>query len=523
MKKIKIEKKYLMVPVNNDTVSKKLCLFEGEGDGKRLVMDFDCKLDCLDARYTAYVDVSRFIGCTLTYESIPQMDFTLTQSDEKALDGLFCEYCRPLVHFTPKIGWINDPNGLIKYDSVYHMFYQYNPVGTEWGNMHWGHAVSTDLIHWEEKDIALFPDNMGTMYSGSAIEDTKNVTGLQTTDKAPMLLFYTAAGDRTLLSLGKFRTQCMAFSNDGGQSFEKYEKNPIIDSVVNYNRDPKIVWVEELQSYLIVLYMKEDRYGLFVSENMLDWSFLQEIRIANESECPDIYSLKVGEKNYWVISGASDKYIVGAFKSGKFVTQIEERQLCFSPYSYAAQSFSGISDGRVIRIAWQKLNMPCERAPHQMSIPQEMKLKISDMSCYLTAYPVEEIKQLYADSEVITEKVLKEPLRLPLSHSAYDIHLVADYGKDMQFILFGHTLNINTDENCITYGKIKIPISCDREKIDIRIIADRCSFEIFADEGRFFATLLAVCDYNLPYLELSADDCVNIKQLSCHKLKSIHI
>ena len=518
-----IQKKYLIVPINNNVISKKLCFYEGIEGERQLVMDFDCKIDTLNPQYLAYIDVSRYMGRKFSYSSIPCMEFVLEQSDTKNLEGLYQENYRPLVHFTPHIGWINDPNGLIKYQGVYHMFYQYNPCGTEWGNMHWGHATSHDLLHWEEKDVALFPDHMGTMYSGSAIEDTHNVTGLQNGDQPPpMLLFYTAAGDRSLLSNGKGRTQCLAYSNDGGRSFEKYEANPVVDHVIGYNRDPKVVWVEEIHKYLMVLYLAEDRYGLFLSENMLEWTMSQEVRIANESECPDIYNFKIKGKTYWVLIGASDKYIVGIFKGGKFIRQTQEGQLCYSPHSYAGQSFSGIDDGRVIRIAWQKLRMPCNRAPHQMSVPMEMNLKIGDMGCFLTAYPVEEIKELYVDAEVISGQSLDEPVEIKLDRAAYDIHIVADYDSNMNLELFGHTLHINTQDDCITFGKIKLPISCDREKVDIRIIADSCSFEVFADGGRFYATLYAVCDYNLPYLRLSAEGKANVSLLSCHKLSPIH-
>ena len=519
--KITVGKKYIVVPVNNNATVKKLCFYSDVNGEKTLVMDFDCRIDALKPQYMVYIDVQRYSGCELSYDTIPHFNLVLEQSDTKELEGLYKEDYRPMIHFTPQIGWLNDPNGMIKYDGVYHAFYQYNPCGTEWGNMHWGHATSRDLLHWEEQDIALFPDETGTMYSGSAIEDTRNVTGLQTSDKPPMLLFYTAAGGRNLMSTGKPRTQCLAISNDGGKTFEKYDKNPVLDTVVNYNRDPKVVWVNELNKYLMVLYLAEDRYGLYVSDNMLNWEPLQEIRIANETECPDIYSYKIGNKTYWVLIGASDKYIVGVFRDGKFVPQTQEKQLCYS-YNYAGQSFSGIDDGRVLRMTWQKLKMPCLRVPNQLSIPMEMNLKVSDIGCFLTAYPVDEIKQLYADAEVISNKALDEPLELKLEQAAYDIHVVADYDSNMKLELFGHTLHINTQYGCITYAKTKLPLSSSRETVDIRIVVDRCSFEVFADEGRFYATLYAICDYNLPYLKLSAESDVCVRSLSCHKLSPIH-
>lgn len=517
-----IEKKYIKVPVNTNATTKKLCFYEMNGEEKKLVMDFDCRLDFIDPTFTAYLDVSRFAGHELEYESIPYIDFTLTQCDEKNLDGLYEEKYRPFVHFTPQSGWLNDPNGMIKYHGTYHMFYQYNPCGPEWGNMHWGHAVSKDLIHWEEKDVALFPDETGTMYSGSAIEDAGNVSGIQTGENSPMLLFYTAAGDRNLMSAGKVRTQCIAFSDDGGKTFKKYSGNPVINFVENYNRDPKVVWVEEIKKYLIVLYLADDRYGMFVSENLLSWTFLQQIVIPNESECPDIYSFRTEKKKYWVISGASDKYIIGVFEKGTFSVKTREAELSYSGFSYAGQSFSGMDDGRVVRMTWEKLKMPCPGVPNQMSFPQELKLAVTDKECFLTANPVEEIKQLYVSPDIITNRLIDKALEIKLDMAAYDIHIVTDFDSNMRLELFGHTLQIRTQENCIVYEKVKIPISSDLRTVDLRIIADRCSFEIFTDGGRFFANLYVVCDYNLPYLRLLSDGNINLQKLFYSKLEPIH-
>lgn len=518
-----IEKKYIVVPVNNNAVSKKLCFYERDGDEDRLVMALDCKIDPLDPQYMAYIEVSRFLGRRLSYDTVPHVELCLEQSDEMELEGLYAESYRPKVHFTPKIGWMNDPNGLIRHRGVYHLFYQYNPCGTEWGNMHWGHATSHDLLHWEERDIALFPDDMGTMYSGSAIEDRHNLTGLREGEKTPMLLFYTAAGDKSLLSQGKKRTQCLAYSNDGGKSFQKYKGNPVIGHVIHHNRDPKIVWVEELQKYLIALYLIEDRYQLFVSENLLDWSPLQEISIPNETECPDIFGFKIEDKSYWVLMGASDKYLVGVFEGGKFLPVTKERQLSYSPHSYAGQSFSGLDDGRVIRMAWHRLNMPFLRAPHQMSLPVEMKMELCDAEPILTAYPVEEIKGLYVDEKILSDRTLDQPIEMNLDRAAYDIHLVTDYRENLTLTLFGHPLLIDTGKNLLTFGKHTMPISHDRRAIDLRILVDRCSFEVFADRGRYCATFSAACDYNLPYLKLSAESSpVRVRELSCHRLASVH-
>lgn len=522
--RITIEKKYLVVPINRYAVTKALCFYETQGEEQVLVMDFECKLDVLNPTYTAYIDVSRHKGKTLEYCSIPQMDFMLLQSDERIIDGVYQEEFRPFVHYTPQLGWINDPNGLIKYHGVYHMFYQHNPLGIERGHMHWGHAISRDLLHWEEQDIALFPDETGTMYSGSAIEDEKNLTGLQTNENPTMLLYYTAAGDKGLISKNKQRTQCLAYSNDGGKTFEKYKKNPVVPWMESGNRDPKIIWVDELSKYVMLLYIAGERYSMLTSDNLLDWEPLQEISITAESECPDIMPFKIGRKCYWVIIGGSDKYVIGVFEKGAFVQKSVVKQLTYSPgrCSYAAQSFSGVDDGRVLRLTWDRLHMPSDRVPHQMSIPTEMELVQTDIGCFLSSNPVREIKNLYVETKTVENKVGIEPIKIPLERAAYDIRFTADYEHDFVFEFFGHKLLFKTEENCIEFQRTRIPISLYRDKVDVRMVIDRCSIEIFADGGKFCATFSVVCDYNLLYVRIVPSEAFTLKRLTCNRLKSIH-
>lgn len=520
--KLKVEKKYLIVPIGKHATSKKLCLYDVKGEDRTLVLDVDCKLDFLSPTCNAYIDISGFMGKELEYCSIPQMEFTLEQTNRKDIRDVYREEFRPFIHYTPQIGWINDPNGMIQYHGVYHMFYQYNPVGIEWGNMHWGHAISRDLMHWEEQDVALFPDEMGTMYSGSAIEDIHNVTGLTSGELPPMLLFYTAAGNHGILSEGKKYTQCLAVSTDGGQTFTKYPKNPLIDQMERGNRDPKVVWVEEIERYVMALYLAGDRYGLFDSENLLDWNFFQEISIPNESECPDLMRILLDGEPWWVLIGASDHYVVGQFQKGGFIQKTRPRQLTFSPNrcSYAAQSFSGINDGRVVRMAWHKLYMPSDRVPNQMSIPTEIKLIRSGTDIFLASYPVSEIKTLRVQTERRENFQLSESFSIPLKRAAYDVLLRTDWGN-LTVSFFGHTIKINADENCVEFQKIKMPISSTCDSINLRMIIDRCSLELFADGGKFSATFPILCDYNLPELTVSSEKALTVPDFHCSRLQPI--
>ena len=223
-----------------------------------------------------------------------------------------------------------------------------------------------------------------------------------------------------------------------------------------------------------------------------------------------------------MLIGASDKYVVGAFENGRFLPKTDVQQLGDSPHSYAAQSFSGIEDGRVLRMTWQRLRMPCRRVPNQLSLPMEMQLHENGDELFLSATPAREIEQLYESEQLLTEPSTAEPLTLKLEPAAYDLQLSAEYGPSMQLELFGHTLRINTQEGVLTFGKLRVPLSKARESLELRIIVDSCSFGVFTDGGRFYATLYAVCDYNLPYLKLSAEKDACIRSLSCRRLASIH-
>lgn len=211
-----------MFSVNVQAASKKVSLFE---NGEWL-FDFDCKLDMRNPNFTAYVDVSRFLGKTIDLTVVPEMTVDVGMTDEMDIENYGQEDWRPKIHFTVSNGWNNDPNGLIRYRDKYHMFYQYNPCSTEWGNMHWGHAVSEDLLHWKHLDVAMFPDENGTMYSGCAIEDVNNVSPISKIVDRPMLVYYTAAGGKNIPSKDKFYDQRLAYSVDNGKTLIKYDGAP---------------------------------------------------------------------------------------------------------------------------------------------------------------------------------------------------------------------------------------------------------------------------------------------------------
>ena len=391
--KIKVDKKYLILPLGYYATKKKLEFFIDE----ELVFDIDATIDFIEPDYFQYLNIERFIGEELEIICPQCEDIILETTDYQPVEDIFKEKYRPRVHFSAKRGWINDPNGLVYYKGYYHLFFQHNPAGTKWGNMHWGHAVSKDLVHWEEKECALYPDEMGTMFSGSAIVDWDNVTGLKENDNDVILLFYTAAGGTSKLSEGQKFTQCLAYSTDGGETFTKYSGNPIIPHVEDENRDPKVIYSPELKAYVMALYLSENRYMLFSSKNLLDWVMMHEITLPGDSECPDFYPLPLngdGDKCKWVFSGASDRYLIGDIINGSFRPAQLSKRLHYGRNSYASQTFSDIpgDDGRRIRIAWNTMEVPNSYFNCAMCFPTEMSLKTINGEMYLCTWPVKEIE-----------------------------------------------------------------------------------------------------------------------------------
>lgn len=214
------------------------------------------------------------------------------------------EPLRPQFHFTAKSGWLNDPNGLAYFKGEYHLFFQHNPFGTQWGNMTWGHAVSKDLVHWRQLDNALSPDELGTMFSGSAVvaefaqSDISIATGpgSDRSARSALVCFYTAAGGTNDASKGRPFTQCLAYSHDG-RTFSKYPGNPVIPHIEAENRDPKVIWHGPTKRWVMALYLNESRFALYGSADLVTWSRLSNIELPGASECPDLFPLALdGDK-----------------------------------------------------------------------------------------------------------------------------------------------------------------------------------------------------------------------------------
>lgn len=293
----KITKQYLNFPISHKENRGRMT-FEVNGKPDLSVV---IRLAPDEAEYWVFKDVSAFKGKTIkiTYDGNEKGLSKIYQSDE--IEGqaeLYKEKNRPQFHFTTRRGWINDPNGLIYYEGESHLFYQHNPFERDWENMHWGHAVSKDLIHWTELPDALYPDHLGTMFSGSAVIDYDNTAGFNKGKTPAMVVAFTAASsDR--------QVQGIAYSLDKGRTFTKYDKNPVINSKEKWNsqdtRDPKVFWYAPSKHWVLVL-NERDGHSIYTSSNLKDWKY--ESHVTGFWECPELFELPVdGDKNHtkWVM------------------------------------------------------------------------------------------------------------------------------------------------------------------------------------------------------------------------------
>lgn len=506
---------YLVFPVSRLMRRKKL-IFRHE---EKMVFDLDIELDYLHPEYLYHVDMRRFSGLRLTVDCLPEMKVEIRKSNDaceaETYDGVY----RPAYHFTAKRGWLNDPNGLFFYRGRYHLFFQFNPAAPVWGNMHWGHAVSTDLLHWEERACALFPDELGAMFSGSAIVDRRNVSGLKKGEDDPILLFYTAAGGLSALSSGKHFTQCVAFSTDGGETFEKYAGNPIIPHIVEENRDPKVIYDEVSGRYVLALFLSGHTYALFTSGDLLHWEKAQEIVIDGDSECPDFYPLALDgdpRNRKWVLIGAAGRYLVGSFDGARFTPETDTLCFHYGKNGYAAQTWSDIdaSDGRRIRIAWNTFTIPTMPFANSMTFPSEMTLESTTDGPRLCARPVREIERLYSGGLFQKELAVapSSPFRAALPGAeegccAYDISAELSFGSADAFTLgvLGNEVRFDRKEGKLTCGDREAPLTAQNGAVRLRLLTDTCGVEIYLGAGDIYLSVGAVADRNLPDLTLAAE------------------
>lgn len=401
-------------------------------------------------------------------------------------DPIMNEVYRPQFHFTARKNWLNDPNGLVYLKGEYHLFFQHNPFGREWGNMHWGHAVSSDLIHWQELPIALSPDSNGTCFSGSVVVDKDNTSGFKSGEEDVLVALYTGEG----------HGQCVAYSNDRGRSWTRYEKNPVIP--LWPDRDPKVIWHSPTRQWIMALYIEQGSrtgtkgIGFFSSKNLKEWTCLSEI--GGFYECPDLFPLPVDldpQKIRWVVLGGDGQYLVGQFDGTSFKPESELLPLDLGQNFYATQTYSDIppEDGRRIQIAWMRggeyPGMPFNQ---QMTFPCELSLRTTPEGIRMYRYPVKEIEKIAGQRHSWKEISLSPGKNLfdGIHHDLLDIHIDVKLQQNHRFLLRvrGAEISYNAETGkLVSLGK-EADLPPVEGRLRLRILIDRTSVELFGNEGR---------------------------------------
>ena len=408
------------------------------------------------------------------------------------VNKLYQETYRPQFHFTAKKNWLNDPNGLVYYKGEYHLFFQHNPKGLKWGPNTWGHAVSPDLVHWRQLEHAIEPGELGWIWSGSAAVDWKNSGGFQTGDEKVLVAFYTA-GD-SIVKPEKPCVQCIAYSNDRGRTWTKYHKNPVLGHIVAHNRDPKVIWHEPTEKWVMALFLDANDFALFSSPNLKEWTRLCDVHLPNTGECPDIFELPVdgdAENTKWVFWGGNGNHYIGTFDGSKFKAESGVLWADWGANFYAAQTWSDIpmSDGRRIQIAWMSggkyPDMPFNQ---QMSFPCELSLRTTPDGIRLFRKPVKEIETIHEREHSINDQTLKpgENLLSNTSGDLFDIRAEIDLNDatEVGFNVRGEKVQYNVADKQLSCLEKAAHLEPLQNKIKLQILVDRTSIEVFGNEGR---------------------------------------
>ncbi len=476
---------------------------------------------------------------------------------------------RPQFHFSPEKKWMNDPNGMLYYKGTYHLFYQYYPEDIVWGPMHWGHATSTDLIHWKHKKIALFPDKLGLIFSGSAVLDIDNTSGLGTKENPPMIAIFTyhnMEGEKA--GRTDYQTQGLAYSLDEGETWTKYEKNPIVNNLVLKDfRDPKVFWNATTKTWNMVL-VAGDHAKFYTSKNLISWTLESEFgeNIGAHGgvwECPDIFKLKVADSNEekWVLlisinpgapnGGSGTQYFIGDFDGKSFkTTQKDIKWIDNGTDNYAGVTYNNAPENKRIFLGWMSnwsyaRNTPTKNWRSAMTLPRELSLAKINGNYVLKSVPVEQFKKqrttafskdkitLKANQKTTIDytnlnqsevqlNAKNENLKLVFSNDVKDSLVINYDAKRKTFAIDRRHSGLVSFEKSfgekIHYTKTPNIIS---ETIHYQIIIDWSSIEIFLNDGVYSFTEQIFP--NKPYTKLSIQSNENqeINNFTINKIKGV--
>jgi fructan beta-fructosidase len=487
-----VAERYLHIPVKTGGSKVRMKIYRAGKtlDKESLLREFEVELADGQADFQTFCDLEQWHGTRVTVE-VDRLPY-----GSKALDGLhfassvpsarelYNERDRPQLHFSSRRGWLNDPNGLVYAGGQWHLFYQHNPYGWAWGNMHWGHATSSDLFHWKELPIALYPPRYDDMaFSGSAVVDLKNTSGWKKGDGDLLVAAFTSTA----------RGECIVYSNDAGKTWTEFEGNPVVKHA---GRDPKLIWHEPSQAWVMAVYDEFENkqwIAFHTSKDFKTWQF--QSRIEGFFECPDLFEMPVLERgdaarqtSKWVIYAADGKYRLGQFDGKKFIPETDKLQLWHGNF-YAAQTYSDAPENRRVQIGWgngiEFKGMPFNQ---QMVLPVELTLRTTIDGPRLFAEPVRELAGLENQPHRLNNVKLVENENPLAALQGELLRITAEIepgqAEYVGFSVRGVGVRYDVQKQQITCRHVTAPLPLVGGVVKLEIIVDRGSIEVFGNGGR---------------------------------------
>lgn len=526
-------KKFLLLPVQENAPEGKVNIIVN--NEFQLEQNINIRLAREKVDYYVPLDLSAYQGKSVSVDVTGMPASSLCWKEIKLSDTFYSsnrETYRPVYHHTPVYGWMNDPNGMFYKDGVYHLYFQYNPYGSMWANMTWGHSTSIDLTHWTYEGTAIVPDAWGAIFSGSCVVDKDNTAGF---GKGAVVAFYTSAKSTPW---GDIQSQSMAYSLDNGKTFIKYEHNPILTSTERDFRDPKVFWYAPGKHWVMMLAVGQEMQ-IYSSGNLKEWkkeSSFGAMQGAHGGvwECPDLVEVAVegSKEKKWVLicnlnpggpfGGSAAQYFVGSFDGKKFVNEspTQTKWLDWGKDNYATVTWSNAPAGRCIALGWMSNwqyanNVPTTQYRSANTLARDLTLYRAGGELYLKSKPSPEIKKARAEEKKIPTFEVKGNYEvaslLADNKGAYEIEMTIE-NKGTSKIDFS-LMNEKGEKVAMYYDVVRKQFVMDRsasgvvgfsrdfpavtvapvrntDQIHLRLFIDRSSVEAFGEEGEYVMTNL---------------------------------
>ena len=553
---------YLLLPIQDDAPEGKICVVK-DNEQKGTLMNVRLARERVDSYVPFALSAYKGQHISIEIQGVPE---TALCWKELKLSGSFDmankESFRPVYHHTPVYGWMNDPNGMFYKDGVYHLYFQYNLYGSVWGNMHWGHSTSTDLMHWNFEGCAIVPDAWGAIFSGSCVVDHNNTAGF---GKGAVVAFYTSA---KATPWGDVQSQSMAYSLDNGKTFTKYEGNPILTSSEKDFRDPKVFWYAPGKHWVMMLAVGQ-HMEIYSSVNLKEWKKESEFGAMQGAhggvwECPDLVEIPVEgtREKKWVLicnlnpggpfGGSAAQYFVGSFDGKKFVNEspTQTKWMDWGKDNYATVTWNNAPDGRCIALGWMSNwqyanNVPTRQYRSANTLARDLTLYREGQELYLKSTPSSEVKKARGKKVSIPSFRVSEKHEIVNlfedNQGAYEVEiliqnagaskiafcLLNDKGEKVsmyydlnrkQFVMDrseSGTVDFSKDFPAVTVA----PANVDKE-LTLRLFVDRSSIEAFGEDGKFVMTNLVFPSQ--PYVKMCFEADKNgyaVKTLNVYKLQ----